>query len=40
MRERDAGWTYDMTTAEAAAAFPERRSSWVGLTDCRTVVLE
>jgi broad specificity phosphatase PhoE len=28
LRERDAGWTYDMTTAEAAAAFPWLQGYW------------
>jgi broad specificity phosphatase PhoE len=28
VRERDAGWTYDMTTAEAAAAFPWLQGYW------------
>lgn len=28
LRERDAGWTYDMTTAEAEAAFPWLQGYW------------
>lgn len=28
LRERDAGWTYDMTTAEAEAAFPWLQAYW------------
>jgi 2,3-bisphosphoglycerate-dependent phosphoglycerate mutase len=28
LRERDAGWTYDMTTAEAASAFPWLQGYW------------
>lgn len=28
LRERDAGWAYDMTTAEAEAAFPWLRDYW------------
>jgi broad specificity phosphatase PhoE len=28
LRERDAGWAYDMTTAEAEAAFPWLRGYW------------
>jgi broad specificity phosphatase PhoE len=28
LRERDAGWTYDMTTTEAEAAFPWLQSYW------------
>jgi probable phosphoglycerate mutase len=28
LRERDAGWTYDMTTAEAEAAFPWLEAYW------------
>ena len=28
LRERDAGWTYDMTTAEAAASFPWLQGYW------------
>ena len=28
LRERDAGWTYDMTTSEAEAAFPWLQGYW------------
>ena len=28
LRERDAGWTYDMTTTEAEAAFPWLQGYW------------
>jgi broad specificity phosphatase PhoE len=28
LRERDAGWTYDMTTVEAGAAFPWLQGYW------------
>ena len=28
LRERDAGWTYDMTTSEAEAAFPWLQDYW------------